>query len=42
VALLNVTHTLEVIEELHRFGIGIGIGIGIALDDSDPGFSSRL
>jgi diguanylate cyclase (GGDEF)-like protein len=40
VGLLDVTHTLEVIEELNRLGIGIGIGIGIALDDFGTGFSS--
>ena len=34
VALLDVTHTLEVIEELNR------LGIGIALDDFGTGFSS--
>ena len=35
VALLDVTRTLEVIEELNR------LGIGIALNDSGRGFSSR-
>jgi EAL domain-containing protein (putative c-di-GMP-specific phosphodiesterase class I) len=38
VTLFDVTHTLEVIEELNR--LGIGIGIGIALDDFGTGFSS--